>query len=313
MRTILRIITFNAAGMVALATLVARLRSSMWPFEWFANFSVQLLVASTMLLLIAGALKSKITLAVCAFAVVVNATMAATVLRSDRITPPHGTTVVVGHLNAQSGKIDVNALRSMLRSERPDAFVVLEPAQGDVRALQRDAAQYTVHTTATKASPPWVRTIVLARVPVANVVHREAKHLPPATVEYTILIDRQPVNILALHTASPTTPDRMRERNRALRATVSWSTSRDGDHIVMGDLNATPWSPEFGDTERGARLRSSLRGFGQQATWPSELGWLGLPIDHALLSARLVTVDRRTVSGFGSEHRSLLVTVARKI
>ena len=311
MRTVLRIFTFNAAGLLAVITLLARIRSSAWPLEWFTNLIVQILVAAIALLLVATAIRAKITMAICALAVAINGASVATVVRTDRDARPHGTEIVIGHINAQSGKINLKALRAMLRRERPDVFVVLEPSQGDAKSLKRDAANYAVRTTATKASPPWVRTIVLSRVPISKIVHREAVDLPPATVEYTIMLDRRPVTILALHTASPTTPARAKERNRALRATVRWSLRRSNDHVVMGDLNATPWAPEFVDTETKAKLRSSLRGFGQQATWPTELGWLGLPIDHALLSSALVTTNRRTVSGFGSEHRSLLVTIAR--
>ena len=311
MRTLLRILTFNAAITTGFVALLGRARIGAWPLEWFANFSVQILFVAIALLLVATALKSKFTFTVCVIAVVVSGTTVAGVLRSDRDARRHGAAVVIGHLNAQSGKIEVNALRAMLRREAPDVFVILEPSQSDVRSLQRDAAGYTAHTTATKASPPWVRTIVLSRIPIANVRHREAVDLPPATVEYTIMLNNKPVTVMALHTASPTTPGRAQERNRALRATVRWSNARAEDHVVMGDFNATPWSPEFVDTETNGQLRSSLRGFGQQASWPSELGWLGLAIDHALLSKSLVTVSRDTTDSFGSEHRGLLVGVAR--
>ena len=84
MRTVLRIFTFNAAGLLAVITLLARIRSSAWPLEWFTNLIVQILVAAIALLLVATAIRAKITMAICALAVAINGASVATVVRSDR-------------------------------------------------------------------------------------------------------------------------------------------------------------------------------------------------------------------------------------
>jgi endonuclease/exonuclease/phosphatase (EEP) superfamily protein YafD len=79
---------------------------------------------------------------------------------------------------------------------------------------------------------------------------------------------------------------------------------------VEGDFNATPWSPSFKRLARDGRLGNSLDGFGLQVSWPESNVLLRIPIDHALLGPGLATTERGTGPSFGSQHRSLLVTVA---
>ncbi len=81
--------------------------------------------------------------------------------------------------------------------------------------------------------------------------------------------------------------------------------------MVLGDLNAVPWSAALHDVEHDARLSSSSDGFGLQASWPASLGFFGVPIDQLLYSRDLTVTDRRTRAGFGpSSHRSVWVTLA---
>ncbi len=79
--------------------------------------------------------------------------------------------------------------------------------------------------------------------------------------------------------------------------------------MVVGDLNASPWSYAFRPLA-DSDLVNSLNGFGLQATWPSVLGPFGVPIDHLLHSAEFTTVTRRTGPSLGSEHRSVFITLA---
>ncbi len=305
---------FMSALTLLAATGVARLRLTLWPFEVLTNLPVQLLIATVLVTIAAIILRARITIAVCAMVIIVNAIGIAAVVRrqpNDARILAGSPTLTIGHLNAQSGSINVAALRTMLRTQHPDVFVVLDPSQQDARALVHDSAGYHVVTTASVTSA-WVRTVVLARVPISGVVHLASPNLPPAAVTYVVTLSHIPISVLVLHTESPTTPGRASARNRALDAAARWARHRGGRVVVMGDFNASPWSPVFTKFVATSGLRNSLNGFGQQASWPAALGWAGIPIDQALTSPTLVTVNRATTDGFGSNHRSLLLTVAQR-
>jgi endonuclease/exonuclease/phosphatase (EEP) superfamily protein YafD len=80
----------------------------------------------------------------------------------------------------------------------------------------------------------------------------------------------------------------------------------------MGDLNATPFSPRFKNLLIDCGLRDSSLGFGITRTWHSEIPLLGLPIDHILVSRDLAVISREVGPKVGSDHRPVMVRVARK-
>ena len=114
----------------------------------------------------------------------------------------------------------------------------------------------------------------------------------------------------ALHAVSPLSPGRHRLRDQQLAAAGSWARAQPEPVVVLGDLNAVPWSAALHSLEHDAGLSSSSDGFGLQASWPSLAGFAGVPIDQLLTSRDLTATRRQTRSGFGSTRRSLWVELA---
>ena len=130
----------------------------------------------------------------------------------------------------------------------------------------------------------------------------------PRARELDMVFGGVPIRILAVHPPSPTSGQKARDRNEQLAGVADWADSQELPVIVVGDLNASPWSPAFQPLAK-SELINSVHGFGLQATWPAVLGPFGVPIDHLLHSSELTTVTRETGPSLGSEHRSVSVTV----
>ncbi|MCB0060965.1 MAG: endonuclease/exonuclease/phosphatase family protein [Caldilineaceae bacterium] len=164
----------------------------------------------------------------------------------------------------------------------------------------------------------------------AEVIHLPAESPRPLLTTYLILRGYG-VRLLNLHLTRPANfwGDAFQKielaalgfwRNPDLALGSSWREVAEGYHvrslriengplIVAGDFNVTPWSPRFQRLLREARLKNSMRGFGMQNSWPSVLPLpLGIPIDHALHSPSLTTLDRKTVRVAGTDHAMLVVT-----
>lgn len=118
------------------------------------------------------------------------------------------------------------------------------------------------------------------------------------------------VLVLALHPPSPMTPSRHRARDALLADAGRWVASQEHPVIVVGDLNATPWSAAFRELRWRGRLRDTMEGAGLQPTFRRGWGPFAIPIDHALHTAGVDTVRRGTGPTFGSDHRPLIVTLA---
>ena len=80
-----------------------------------------------------------------------------------------------------------------------------------------------------------------------------------------------------------------------------------GPLVLMGDLNAAPWSRRVHLLARRCALATPRL---PRPTWPAGAGWFGLPIDHVLVrEARLTGLDRFG-AGLGSNHLGLLARIS---
>ena len=303
-----------AAAVASLAvTFAARLAWTAWPLELVTNFPVQLFLVGVAVTFAATLVRSPISAVLAAATAVISGlTVAGTLMTDAPSARPDGDRITVGHLNAQSRAVDTVALGTYLERTQPDVFVVLDPLQSDVPGLRGATRGFEPRVTGSEpgSAASYVRTVVLSRVPVSGVDHPQDDAFGSSAVEMMIASADGPIAAVVFGTDSPTTPARAHDRDRALNAAARWSLAHGGRRIVMGDFNATPWSPSFRRLVHDGHLTSSLDGFGLQVSWPESNVLLRIPIDHALLGPGLATTARGTGPSFGSQHRSLQVTVA---
>lgn len=124
------------------------------------------------------------------------------------------------------------------------------------------------------------------------------------------------IRILGVHTSSPNLGGRTAQRDQQLDFVRRWVAESNEEVLVIGDFNITPWSKPFremlqGDELGRGRLRDTREGRGYFATWPADLGWLGIPIDHALVTRGIEVHQRGAgVPIRGSDHGWIDVTIS---
>ena len=129
-------------------------------------------------------------------------------------------------------------------------------------------------------------------------------------IELKATFDGQSVALLSIHPLPPIQLNYARARDLSLSAAGRWAAEQDVPCIVVGDMNATPWSTALRDMQSAGGLISSQHGFGRAPTWPAGLGSLGMiPIDHLLHSPAFTTIDRQVGRARGSDHRPVVVTL----
>lgn len=116
------------------------------------------------------------------------------------------------------------------------------------------------------------------------------------------------LDVLATHPLAPTDEERARLRDAQLGFAADWAIGQEGEHMVVGDFNATPWSWPFRRLMSDGGLENSLRGFGLQPSFPATRSvLLRVPIDHLLHSNGLVVRSRELGPALGSDHFPLVV------
>lgn len=114
----------------------------------------------------------------------------------------------------------------------------------------------------------------------------------------------RPCALLATHPVPPRSIRLTQARDQQLddvAETVN-AAQRRGEVILVGDLNATPWSRGYRRLVRATGLRDAARGFGVQTTWPVGMPWMRIPIDHVLHSAGVQTTWHAVGPDVGSDH-----------
>ncbi len=135
-----------------------------------------------------------------------------------------------------------------------------------------------------------------------------------------IRVSGTPVSIIVAHPASPIRPDHLSWQRHIFSNWIQNRSLYGKNLMLIGDLNTSPWSSDFNWLTHGMALQDAALGFGVQPTWPARivalhweqgplpgLPFLGIPIDHALVSPKIQVLDYRVGPYVGSDHLPVIV------
>lgn len=195
-------------------------------------------------------------------------------------------------------------IEQVIKDVNPDVLILIEVRPGLIEALP--FVQETYPHCLQRPSWGGEGIAICSRVP-GTTTSFEGFDYPrqPGIVAKIPGVSGGSMELVALHTLSPLPTPRTAVRDRQLASVRDWSSSRTGPTCVAGDFNTTPWTSSFIDLLRSG-FRDSRVGSGNGASWPAELGWLGIPIDHAITKGDCRISERRVLQECpGSDHRPI--------
>lgn len=279
-----------------------------WVLDLAAHVRLQeaALLGSSTVLLAAGGRRRAALAAGLAFGCAV-ATVAPLSLHRPAAAAPGAVPLRIASWNVESGNAASGTPASRVMGLAAD-LVVLQEAAALVTLLRARQGPLRVVHPGPGSSGDGI--VVLSRVGGTVAVPLDLGG-GRTSVEVRVPHDGGEVAVLAVHPLPPVRPTWAAAQRGLAAAAAGWAAARRGPRIVVGDLNATPWSAAF-STLTGGDLRTAQRGFGPSPTWaPRSVAWPMLPIDHVLHSPELTTLARATGPRAGSDHRLLVVTIAR--
>ncbi|MBH23614.1 MAG: hypothetical protein CMH57_03925 [Myxococcales bacterium] len=290
-----------------LATGLGFLGGLHWAVGLAAHFRVQYVLAALMIGIVAALVRDTRAVVVAAALVCVNV---APVIGATFIgvgpDPDHARALSVMSINVYRDNPDAAAVQAAIREARPDVVGLIEVnARWGGALLEPLKDLYPHQKVATDES--MFGLALLSRTPL-----RDAELIAPGGGGFPVIRARvegqggREVTILLVHPPPPIMPSLARAHEAQLDALPEVVRGAGERVVLMGDLNATPWSHPFQALLSGSGLRDSRVGVGIHTTWPAAAPIAGLPLDHVLVKG-LEVVARRIGPDVGSDHLPVLV------
>jgi endonuclease/exonuclease/phosphatase (EEP) superfamily protein YafD len=291
------------------ASLLGFLGRWSWVFDLFSHFRV--VYAWALVLLALGFLwrKQRAWGSAALFFFLINlATIWPYLIRTAPEPPPaESLRLKVFHANLLVLNTEYAAVQKQIADENPDVVALAELTPGWFAALEPLKKTY----------PYFVRNHsgdrfglgIWSKYPLTGEAIYLGAGARCSVLARVSLPRKQTLTVLYTHPWPPSKSQWVVEQKRQLAAVAERIKAEPGPKLVLGDLNATPWSYLFRKLEHDSGLRDTERDSGIAFTWPEQLP-IRIPIDHCLVSKEISVLSRRTGWATGSDHLPLILELA---
>jgi len=208
--------------------------------------------------------------------------------------------------NVEQTNPDHRAVAELIAAARPDLVALVEVDRTWLDALgpSLDGLDHAVEVPRSD----WFGVALRSRWPLTDVEVVDAPGPASPWIVATLEVEgAAPATVVVAHPHPPVTRDRAAARDAQLEAIGRRLAATTGPRLVVGDLNATPWSTPMARLLEQAGLEVAGGPLGPRGTWPSRLPLLRLPIDHVLHDPEMRIVRHELGPDVGSDHRPIVV------
>jgi len=284
-----RITTFSAAMCLgfSLAGFLGRVTQ---PFELLCQFRLQYAVLGAVLLAAAAIARWQRAAALAGAAMMVNLIAIGMVVAKDAppVARPATTTLVWANLYRKPKALA--ALAIYARGRHADIVALTEVPPDGLRRIHETFPDFHCLVFDADQGNPFAVAIA-SRAPCSS-------RGGAVNARYA---DIAGLRVVAVHGRPPWSNARTHERNAAIRDAFALAAASPRA-VLVGDFNATPWSPVF-DAATVRDLRRANCGLPLRATWTSAVPLLSLSLDQAFVTFGLAVTSCDLGPDIGSDHR----------
>ena len=199
----------------------------------------------------------------------------------------------------------VSRVAKAIRSEKPDLLLLLEVDRHWLSNLKPELAQFPSRLMEPREGNFGIALFSRFQWDAARVVFIGEANLP--SVQARIAVGEARVHVLGTHLPPPVGHRSWALRNNQLAELAHHLRGITGPQIVLGDMNATPWSYHLERFLGESGLEDSAKGRCLIGTWPVFARPFSIPIDHCLHRGGIVVLGRRHGPNVGSDHLPIIV------
>ncbi|MFG0247466.1 MAG: endonuclease/exonuclease/phosphatase family protein [Phycisphaeraceae bacterium JB051] len=285
-----------------------------WTLDLLAHFRFQYLIVLTVVCLLLVYLKHRRLAALYLIGVVVNLLtvlpMYWPTLDAMDATKPQ---LTIMHFNVHVGNKDYDGMAQYISESKRD-IVFIQELHHRMDERLRQMPDYTMICSTPRYDSFGIGMLIrndagltVDQTQCEDITQGRAQ-VPAITAHLTW--EDQPLAIMSLHTLPPYKSSYAIVRDTQLMEAAHWINAQTMPTVLIGDLNATPWSNGFRQMIYKTGLHNSAQGYGVGASWPADGGPIGkIPIDHCLTTDTLIVTDRSLGQSHGSDHLPLMVSL----
>lgn len=300
--SVVGIVDVVAIGL-AVATVLGFLGRLFWFFDLFAHFRVQYMQICLVLIGISlWKRRNKRAVALVLLACLNYAFVLP--LYFGKPAPPTEKPMraMLMNLNASNGNTE--QVLNAIRETNPDLLLLEEVTAKWAEELSALNNDYKFRIAKTRED--YFGIMLLSKHPLKNEEVVEIGNAGLPSIIADVYLPKGEISIVGTHPVPPIGSVYSKHRNNQLMDLPYVAANQKHPVLLIGDLNVTPFSYWFRRvSEMG--LKNSMKGFGFQPTWPAQLPFLKIPIDHALHSEEIIIHNRMVGDNVGSDHLPVIV------
>lgn len=297
----------------AVATILGFFGRWHWALDLFSHFRGQYFVALSAATLVLAAVRRPVTAGIAAAGVVANAILLAPLFFSASKQPapaesPLSPPLSVVTLNVLYRNPGTTPTLDWLRASSADIVFLSEVTPKWSAALKTLDDLYP-HQEHRPQNDPF-GCAVLSKRPWLGVEEKTFGPFDAPSLVVRFEWHQREIVLVGMHPPPPNSGAAAAYRDAALDEAATfldWSKVR--RQLLVGDLNATPWSHAFQSVTRRAELVDTALGHGWQPTWNVGRPLFQIPLDHILVSDGFQVVERTIGPDLGSDHRAVRVVL----
>lgn len=204
-------------------------------------------------------------------------------------------------LNISTSNAGYDKVVALIRERQPD-FVFMSEVREDLLAVLRAELTESYPYLHAEPSRMTLGIAFLSRQPFLTVETVKLNDRWRRYLRAQLEWQGEPVTIVGIHPLPPMNGEWAASRDGGIALMGELANTADTPFILLGDLNASPWSQPMRRLMATTDLRYALQGYGVWPTWHLAGPLLGAPLDYVLVSPHWTVIDYVEGGDIGSDH-----------
>ena len=276
-----------------------------WVFDVTSHFRVQYFILLTIFALLSAlGRRPQQTVIAIVFALVNFFQVSSFSVSESIASPQESNTIRILKVNLRDDNSDFEKVRALIRETNAD-LVLVEEYNKTWRKELKGVLSYYAYEIISHRHDGWGIGL-FSRLPFIESEIRHIGNSAIPTVYARIDTGNKIFAFIGAHLQDPLYATRTYIRNRQLQDLAIKLNEEKFPVMVLGDLNTSPWSPNFENLIRKTKVQHPGKGLWIQPTWPTYFFPLQIPLDHCLTSPDILIHKINLGTNIGSDHFPLI-------